>query len=53
MSFGLFLQMIGVNIEIPGSENIALWFRSLLSGQDASSKAVPASNLVGQLFPKK
>ena len=53
MSFGLFLQMVGVNIEIPGSEKIALWLDSLVSGTSVSTKAPPASNLVGQLFPKK
>lgn len=53
MSFGLFLQIAGVNIEIPGSEKIALWLDSLISGASVSTKAPPASNLVGQLFPRK
>lgn len=53
MSFGVFLQIVGINIEIPGSEKIALWLDSLVSGTSAPAKGVPASNLVGQLFPKK
>ena len=53
MSFGLFLQIAGVNIEIPGSEKIALWLDSLISGASVSRQAPPASNLVGQLFPRK
>lgn len=53
ISFGMFLQMVGVNLEIPGLEKIALWLDSLIAGSSATSKPPPASNLVAELFPKK
>lgn len=53
ISLGLFLQMVGLNLEIPGIEKIALWLDSLIPGASGPSKPPPASNLVEGLFPKK
>lgn len=53
ISFGFFLQMMGVNLEIPGLEGITAWFNGLISGTSSTSKQPPVSDLVGQLFPQK
>ncbi len=52
ISFGFFLQLMGVHLEIPGLEALGSWLTSLTSGTP-TTKAPPASDLVGQLFPKE
>lgn len=56
LSFGLFLQMIGITFEIPGLkeswDSIVNWIQSFFSGQAAESKG-PASDLVDRLFGGK
>jgi outer membrane murein-binding lipoprotein Lpp len=52
ISFGLFLEMIGINIEIPGLKEIPAWFQSFFSSGSSKSPTAPASDLVAQLFGK-
>ncbi len=53
ISFGLFLQLIGVNLEIPGLDGLMRWVQSLFSSVGAQPSTAPQSNLLGQLFPAK
>ncbi len=52
ISFGLFLDIIGVHLEIPGIKELMDWIQSLFSGKSIKSGNAPASDLVGELFGK-
>jgi hypothetical protein len=52
MSLGLFLEMMGINLEVPGLKEITDWFQSVFSSSGSKPSAPPASDLVGQLFGK-
>ena len=53
ISFGFFLQMVGVNLEIPGLEAVSKWFESLISSTSGAPKSPPASNLAAAIFRTK
>lgn len=52
ISFGLFLEMIGINIEIPGIKAFTDWIQSFFSGGSQKPGAAPSSDFVAGLFPK-
>lgn len=52
ISFGLFLEMIGINIEIPGIKAFTDWIQSFFSGGSQKSGDAPSSDFVAGLFPK-
>ena len=52
ISFGLFLEMIGINLEVPGFKELADWFKSLFPSSSTKPGGAPSSDLVGELFGK-
>ena len=56
ISFGLFLQLMGINLEIPGLDDLMKWFQSIIAsiqGTSTQTSRAPQSDLIGQLFPAK
>jgi hypothetical protein len=52
ISFGLFLQMVGVNLEIPGMDDLFKRVTSLFSTVSEATKP-PASNIAAEIFRTK
>lgn len=55
ISFGLFLQLMGVNLEIPGLDAVMKYFQSLIDYFKGGAPTItaPQSNIIAQLFPAK